>query len=165
MSGSDFPEGKDWVRDADGRWHPPGRGAPAAEVPAGDTREVSRKRAWVFALALVGVIGFCSIAVSEDMDREPVSEEADNRPDSEELKHGAQDVCHQFVEERLHAPATAGFERFDEATIAVSGGVYTVRGHVDSQNRFGALVRSNYTCVVRHTGGNQFNLVSLSGLN
>lgn len=155
MSGSDFPEGKDWVKGADGRWYPPPGTPASADVASDSTAPVSAKRGWVVILALVGLVSFCSIAVSDD---------ADELPGSAELEYEAQDVCHQFVEKRLRAPATARFERFDEATITVSGGVHTVRGHVDSENGYGALVRSNYTCQVRHTDGHEFELLSVTGL-
>ena len=90
--------------------------------------------------------------------------EGDSSPSGDELKFGARDVCHQFVEDRLRAPATAGFENSREATISVANGIHTVRGHVDSENGFGALIRSDYTCQVRHSGGENFTLVSLTGL-
>jgi hypothetical protein len=64
----------------------------------------------------------------------------------------AQETCHDFVKDRLKAPATAKFESFRDARIEKDGDVFTVEGHVDSENGFGALIRNDYECVVRDDG-------------
>ena len=43
------------------------------------------------------------------------------------------------------APATAKFPGFDEMVVNGSNGHYNVSGFVDSQNSYGATIRSNYT--------------------
>lgn len=74
----------------------------------------------------------------------------------------AQVACERFVVERLKAPATAAFQSFDKLSVSGSGtGPWRVSGYVDSQNSFGALLRSNYTCVVEFSGDN-VKLISLS---
>ena len=45
----------------------------------------------------------------------------------------------------LKAPATAKFPSFDEMIVNGSNGHYNVSGFVDSQNSYGASIRSNYT--------------------
>ena len=45
----------------------------------------------------------------------------------------------------LKAPATAVFPSFDEMVVNGSNGHYSVSGYVDSQNSYGAVVRSSYT--------------------
>ena len=45
----------------------------------------------------------------------------------------------------LKAPATAKFPDFDEMVVNGSDGHYSVSGFVDSQNSYGAIIRSNYT--------------------
>ena len=49
----------------------------------------------------------------------------------------------------LKAPATAKFPSFDEMVVNGSNGHYSVSGFVDSQNSYGASIRSNYTYHVR----------------
>ena len=74
----------------------------------------------------------------------------------------AQMACERFVEARLKAPATADFAPFHKQLISGNGkGPWTVIGYVDSQNSFGAMLRSNYTCTVEFSG-NSTNLTSLS---
>lgn len=45
----------------------------------------------------------------------------------------------------LKAPATAVFPSFDEMVVNGSNGHYNVSGFVDSQNSYGATIRSTYT--------------------
>ena len=82
-----------------------------------------------------------------------------------ELNTNAAQVCKQFVEKRLRAPATAKFQNIFDATVEGGAGDQqdqrTVTSYVDAQNGFGALIRSNYVCVVEHTTGNNFRLIDL----
>ena len=54
-------------------------------------------------------------------------------------------MARQFVEGRLKAPSTSKFESCYDATIVYLGNqTYEVRSYVDSQNSFGAMIRTNY---------------------
>jgi hypothetical protein len=149
---SDFPEGPDWVKGPDGLWRAPG--LPAEPEPTEPKKRMSLGTFLAVVFAVLVTMAFL-LGSNED----------GSQPDAEELRFGAQDVCHQFVEDRLRAPATAKFEAYREATITNTGSQYTVRGHVDAENGFGALIRSHYSCVVRHTTDQSFDLVSLTGLD
>lgn len=71
-------------------------------------------------------------------------------------------VCTQFVTEQLRAPATAQFPAVSAAVVnRMSGDEWEVRAHVDSQNGFGALLRSTFNCTVRFDGEDQWRLVDL----
>ncbi len=71
-------------------------------------------------------------------------------------------VCQEFVEDRLKAPATADFPggSFDYTTHN-GGGRYTVDAFVDSENSFGAQVRTDFVCVVQWQSGDTYRLESL----
>ena len=45
----------------------------------------------------------------------------------------------------LKAPATAKFPDLDEMIVNGSDGKYNVSGYVDSQNSYGAMIRTQYT--------------------
>jgi hypothetical protein len=60
----------------------------------------------------------------------------------------ARNACHDFVSDQLKSPGSADFEGVLDAKITGSGSTYTVRGWVDSDNSFGASVRTSYVCVV-----------------
>lgn len=53
----------------------------------------------------------------------------------------------------LKAPATAVFPSFEEMVVNGSSGVYSVSGFVDSQNSYGATIRSNYTYNIEKVDG------------
>ena len=66
---------------------------------------------------------------------------------------GAYDFCVERVTERLKAPATARFSARDRDNEAQDGDRYLFTGTVDSENGFGALIRSDWGCEIRWTGG------------
>lgn len=58
----------------------------------------------------------------------------------------AQVACQQAIRQQLVAPATSEFDSGNRPNITHSGDKYTVAGKVDSENGFGALLRSDYHC-------------------
>lgn len=69
----------------------------------------------------------------------------DDKPSSYEAKA----MCEKFVEDRLKAPSTADYSG---ETATESGGTWTVTGRVDSENSFGAKIRSSFTCKMTVSG-------------
>jgi hypothetical protein len=67
---------------------------------------------------------------------------------------GAYKACTRAVGTQLKAPATADFSGFSDSVTTVDGDLYSVSGSVDSENSFGAMIRSIWTCQVRDTGDN-----------
>ncbi len=72
----------------------------------------------------------------------------------------AEDMCEKFVSDRLKSPGTADFPGAS-SVAQLAGGEYRVTGAVDSQNGFGALLRTDYVCTVRDMGGDRWRLVNL----
>lgn len=72
--------------------------------------------------------------------------------------YDAQVACKTYVLDRLKAPASAAF-----SGLAFTGAnpTWTVTGAVDSQNSFGATIRSTFRCTVT-ARGDQWDLGSLS---
>lgn len=73
-------------------------------------------------------------------------------------------MSQNFVKDRLKSPASAKFpSRFDDDVVIASLGSerYRVSAWVDSQNGFGAMIRTAYVAVVRYTGNNNWRLESL----
>lgn len=94
-------------------------------------------------LAVLVVIGIAVAAATDDSDSKPSGETA------------AAVMCEDFVKQRLKSPATANFPGVTDADYATTKVLsdtkpwkYQVTGVVDSQNGFGATVRSNYVCTV-----------------
>lgn len=62
-------------------------------------------------------------------------------------------ACTRFVDGRLKAPASARHQEYRDVAIShPAGGGFRVRGHVDSQNGFGAMLRSRWECEVAFEG-------------
>lgn len=76
-------------------------------------------------------------------------------------------MCQKFVSDKLKAPSTAEFGDYqndyialakaklalDEATmndIRNPDGIWRIAGALDSENGFGAMIRSEYTCILDH---------------
>lgn len=53
-----------------------------------------------------------------------------------------------YVQTRLKSPSTADFPLLDMRYAMLECGVWSVRSYVDSQNTFGATIRTNFTAIV-----------------
>lgn len=71
-------------------------------------------------------------------------------------------VCQRFVTERLKAPRTAQFSTAEEASLEqLAEDRWRARGFVDSENSFGALVRTDFDCIVTRGVDEQWRLIGL----
>lgn len=93
---------------------------------------------WIAALAVIVLAGIgITYAVGRSGD------------DEGSLRYEAMESCHGWVKDKLSSPGTANFS--GENTTG-SNGDYSIVGAVDSQNGFGAVVRSTWLCTVRLDG-------------
>ncbi|UAM97739.1 hypothetical protein K8354_15790 [Polaribacter litorisediminis] len=67
----------------------------------------------------------------------------------------------KFVEKQLKAPSTAKFPSLNKANIKKSNDVYEVSSYVDSQNGFGAMIRSNYTVKISRKDNGNITLLDI----
>ena len=91
------------------------------------------------------------------------------RPNYDTTKVYAWAMARKFVKAQLTSPSTADFGSvFGEAQVpgeivtALGNRTYCVRAWVDSQNSFGATVRTRFTCEVRDNGGGSWSCTSLT---
>jgi len=72
-------------------------------------------------------------------------------------------VTKQFVKKQLKAPATAEFPCcYDDFTTDLGGGRLEIVSYVDSENSFGALVRTTFAGEVQWVEGDTYRLISLT---
>jgi hypothetical protein len=96
------------------------------------------------------------------------AEEAENeqKADSEMRAHPqdlmARVVCKEAVEARLKAPATADFPSFGWNVADLGKWHYSVSSYVDSQNSFGANIRTTFTCDVQCVAENKCVVVGFN---
>lgn len=70
--------------------------------------------------------------------------------------------ANRFVKESLKSPSTAEFpSRSEHSVINLGNNTCEVSSYVDSQNGFGAEVRSNWTATVQSDGGSNWTLSTL----
>jgi len=67
--------------------------------------------------------------------------------------------CKELIKRRLKAPSTADFPWSADSTQR-EGQTYVVFSYVDSQNGFGAMLRSQWQCKIRFIGGDDLSLSS-----
>lgn len=60
-------------------------------------------------------------------------------------------LCNAIVKEQLKAPKTAKFKWIAEHTFDGKD-LYTVKSYVDSENSFGAMIRTHFLCGMRYRG-------------
>lgn len=114
-----------------------------------------KKRKLYWTLGIIGGIFFLFIIGSSDdssisnTSNNAVTEQAaPSVPTESQAKIMAQGMVKQL----LKSPSTADFPSFDYTTTNV-GNKYTVVSYVDSQNGFGAMIRSSWRVVMTHNGG------------
>ena len=63
-------------------------------------------------------------------------------------KARAQVMAQYFIEQRLTSPASAEYQPFWDSMQKINDTTFTVYGYVDSQNGYGAMMRSSYSCIM-----------------
>lgn len=112
----------------------------------------------VAAMAAVMVMGIYHSGASSN--RKTSQKEA---PKPEHSEVAARVFCQYVVKNSLRSPATAKFAGYREtAAQHRGGGEYEVISHVDSQNGFGALIRTKYYCHVQFDGKGSWDLIDLN---
>ena len=107
------------------------------------------KKVFLFALLVVFIFTITSCG-------------GNSEPKQEHSKASASVMAEEFVKEKLISPGSAKFQPFLDTDIQDLGsGRYKITSYVDSQNKLGALVRSNYVCTVKYAGGNKWLLEDL----
>lgn len=86
--------------------------------------------------------------------------ETETQDGSTEL--GACFMAQQFMTDRLKAPSSAEFENCNDATITFLGNnTYEVLSYVDSQNGFGAMLRTNYYVELYYLGDEYWRMLDI----
>lgn len=76
----------------------------------------------------------------------------------------AYNVAIDFVKQGLKSPSTAKFPKTMERSghiKSLGGGRYEINSWVDSQNAFGAMIRTNFSCTMIDKGGNTWGCENL----
>jgi len=85
------------------------------------------------------------------------SGDTDGSSSSEHSKIVAYNYAEDFIELRLKSPSTAKFPgtfQKNKHSTDLGGGKYRISSWVDSQNGFGAMIRSRWSCKITFVDGN-----------
>jgi len=95
---------------------------------------------------------FVSRQLSESAKTEPTEADVPKQPPTDRNKFLAPVKCEEAVTAQLKSPSTANFASYSGEQVTDGGnGKYYVRSYVDSQNSFGAQIRTGFTCRVQCT--------------
>lgn len=79
----------------------------------------------------------------------PESKNDDNEQKIKYSKNQALVMSESFVKDNLKSPSTAEFSSdFNNDVTQLNDSTFEVKSWVDSQNGFGAMLRSNYSCKI-----------------
>lgn len=75
-------------------------------------------------------------------------------------------MAQDFVKKRLVSPGSADFGGWldqiaDDCVTDLGEGEYIIKGWVDSQNKFGAKLRSHFTCRLKYVGNDKWQCESM----
>jgi hypothetical protein len=77
------------------------------------------------------------------------------------LKITALTAAQECVKERLKSPSSADFPWGSDCVTKISDNTYVINSYVDSQNSFGAMLRTNFTCQVTLNGNDTYTCDSV----
>jgi hypothetical protein len=82
----------------------------------------------------------------------------ETEPRVRDLSSAAFIICKNHITNRLKSPSTAVFQFLDYSSINLGQERYVVKSYVDSQNSFGAMIRTTFLCQLRFTGTDQADI-------
>jgi hypothetical protein len=70
-------------------------------------------------------------------------------------------ASHQFIEDRLKSPSTAQWCYGDDQVSQINDSTFFINSCVDSQNGFGAMIRTRYRCNIIFRSNNMVNCTDI----
>jgi len=119
----------------------------------------------VLCLSLLAVL--ISGCTSSSSSRSQPTAKKEVRWQDKENRLGAYVSAQEYVKQQLKAPSTAKFgacattDTTKYCTKYLGNQRYRVATYVDSQNAFGAMIRTHFVCVMEQTADDYFKLESL----
>ncbi|MDW5288752.1 hypothetical protein [Formosa sp. PL04] len=112
----------------------------------------------LIALTYVGINIYNKIILGDEYDKlYPVGDTPSNYFSKEDAVYASQ----KFVESRLKSPKSADFQPMFQAKVESENDIYTINSYVDSQNGFGAIIRSNYIVKLKRKPNGDVSLLDI----
>ncbi len=123
-----------------------------------EKKKKDMKNGLIGCAVLIGIVILIAIFSSGGEKKPSVSwEERDN-------SIGAYIMSERFVKEKLKSPSTAKFPGVlnrDGHVIKGEDNQYIINSYVDSQNSFGATVRTNFMVIIKQVDENNWRLIDI----
>jgi hypothetical protein len=137
----------------------PGPRSPLATPKKGNW--ITRHPIWSLLIAFV-VLGHLFAGDSPKSEKQNLQVEEAPKPPTDRNKYLAPVKCEEAVTAQLKSPSTANFASYSSRQVTDDGnGKYYVRSYVDSQNSFGAQIRTGFLCKVQCAGVDACQVVQL----
>ena len=125
--------------------------------------EKKKKKVTVLRLAVWFFVGVIVIGLLTDQGNpNKISPSAGSNEPTSNQTVMAKLRCEANVENMLRSPGSAKFAGHLKTTVTKkTEDTFRVKSFVDSQNSFGAMLRTNYTCTVKELGKDRWVVVDL----
>ncbi|MCZ8330414.1 MAG: hypothetical protein O9282_03785 [Flavobacterium sp.] len=98
---------------------------------------------FVGTIVLIAVYKSCTAKSEDEIKAEKIEAE---KKRLNKLKIEALSYSQVCVEQNLKSPSTAEFPYATDGVVQINDSVFVVNSYVDSQNGFGAMIRTKYRC-------------------
>ena len=128
------------------------------------TKETMIEVGGLFVLFFTCCIWFPSGSTPNNQNNNPNEPTNQNNNPNEPTKVDAWVMAQQFVEENLKAPGTAkwGWQIPDDVVTQTGPKTFRVNAWVDSQNTFGAVIRTKFVCELEYRGNGSWRMTRLN---
>ena len=89
----------------------------------------------------------------------------DKTPESQVTSSRAWQIAKDMVKDKLKSPSTADFPWTEDRYTMLKDSAIMIIGHVDSQNSFGAMIRTNFSITLQYRGGEWSDIRNWQELN
>jgi hypothetical protein len=145
-----------------GRSFPKGEARKKFEADMIEQEAKDRKTTYIMlAVVLISVFAFTKFTDN----RNPTNASSQSAQPIHEDKADERDaffMSHKFVKKELVAPSSAKFPWFDKSMVRqVNEDTWVINSYVDSQNRFGAMLRIDYVAKIQYLGNDMWRCLDL----
>ena len=128
-------------------------------VPVQEKKDIGCVNIFMIVLIVVVILGIIASMArdSSSSDSESSSSESDYSSTSSSSNFVAYNYAERYVKQNLKSPSTAEFPDVFEKSEhinPISDNKYQINSWVDSQNSFGAIIRTKFSCVIVFDGDN-----------
>ncbi|MCF4151791.1 hypothetical protein L2W58_08240 [Dethiosulfovibrio sp. F2B] len=129
---------------------------------------VGSKSDWAIVAVLIPLmiaVSFATADKPQPVQVEPSAREQHKKPSVPQKdigdEIGAFIWSKTFVKDYLKAPSTADFPFFDRESTQLNDSTWVIKSYVDSQNSFGAIIRTRYIATMHYKGNDHWELLDI----